>query len=325
VALAVLGAAIWLLVHAARQVRLELIPPNLTVSPARAEAYVLLCLIVGALTMSLVQMWRTLVPVRGFYQRSALLRFFENGLRTEIDGKASGEPALGEFELRVGRVGYKGGRRRGFWVVLSPILYDLPIEQLCGQLSLAFENSMAAPDRFPNLLRGVLGPEGREPLAVAIDDSGDHGDQNETARNRRLLRQAEARATLSRMAQQRIDGFQIGTGGSWRRTLRVCVVGISVVFSWQATAYYLDRMVTAPVVVAFDNDPRFPGDSKSTGSDFDGRIGGSMKSDLSPEDYARRSWGTHLFQSVLMGLIAGYVAMVLRDLVAILELKRRQT
>jgi hypothetical protein len=375
-ALAVLGAAIWSLVWAAKQVQMELIPPSLTVAPARAGAYVLLCLIVGTLTMALVQMWRTLVPVRGFFQRAALSRFFEESMRDQppvsYEDGVPWEVALGEFELRAGRPRGKTGLRWNFWGVLSPDLYDLPIEQLCGQLNLAFESGLSAPGKFQHLLHAVLGQEGKDPLATATDFSQYAEYQDEAARNRWLLSQAEARATLSRMAQQRIDGFQIATGGAWRRLLRVCVLGMSVVFSWQATAY---RMATAPNAVAVEPEPRFYKYSDSAASDSDGRVGHPTRSGPesktydsyprrpipesrtddsyprrpspesltddshptrsgpesktydghSPDDERRGSLGTHLFQSVLMGLIAGYVAMVLRDLVAILELKRRQT
>ena len=366
IALAALGAlavAIWAMVRAAKQVRMELIPPTLMVTPGRAGAYALLCIAVGAFTMALVQIWRTLIPVRGFFQRAALLRFLNKGLqdasfqgvppllwahRHPIPDEVSQARALEEFELRGGRSA-REGTRRGFWSVMSPMLYDLPIEQLCGQLNLAFDAALGAPSRFPNLLLGVLGREGIDPLAVVMQDSADVTYEDEKQRDIRLLHQAEARALLSRMGQQRIDAFQIDAGGAWRRLLRVCVVGMSLAFSWQATTYHpdfaalferrvgLSRTVPSPFVSPSGGGAESgSGANNLTGSASDVRTNSvEMRDSVAQDDAqerqlwedeaARGAFGTHLFQAILMGLISAYVAMALRDLAAVLELKRRQT
>jgi hypothetical protein len=84
------------------------------------------------------------------------------------------------------------------------------------------------------------------------------------------------------MSQLRIDAFQIGAGGRWRRWLRAIVVGVSVVASWGIIASSIPAGTTAAM-----------------------RFG-------------------YVFYSILVGLISGYLAMVIRDVTAIIEIRRRQ-
>jgi hypothetical protein len=75
------------LARAAMRARLERIPPALTFPPSKALSYFLICLVVGALTMAFVQIWRTLLPIRGFFQRCALSVFLQNGAASLREGQ----------------------------------------------------------------------------------------------------------------------------------------------------------------------------------------------------------------------------------------------
>ena len=87
------------------------------------------------------------------------------------------------------------------------------------------------------------------------------------------------------MGQMRIEAFQIAAGGQWRRRLRLMVVAVSLVSSWVITAGSLERAAAEK--------------HQSVGIN-------------------------HLVYAVLIGFIAAYLAMLLRDLAAIIESRRRQ-
>jgi hypothetical protein len=161
-------------------------------------------------------------------------------------------------------------------------MYDLPIEQLCGQLTVTYEGAMDNPSRFPNLLVFLTGQMGAEDLMTVVRAGRERFEVPPGASPEKAVEEAQARARLIRMSQLRIDAFQIGSGGRWRRWLRAVVVGLSVVGSWGIIASSIPEKATEGT-----------------------RLG-------------------YVIYSVLVGLISGYLAMFIRDMTAIVELRRRQ-
>ncbi len=291
---------------------------------SQAWSFLIFCLGVAVLTMAFVQICRMLYPFRGDFHRDALERWlsltadmFPDDLdeteETEYDPLLSDwksvlkelelqypkvEDALTEFEQRRGAASRMSAEANTF--LSSMVLYDLPIEQLSGQLSLALEAGLDEPKRFKNLIVLTAGIEGATDLWKAIgplakparngeeqgENSEERGDRGDEAKySEEALSQAQGRAAITRIVQLRMDAFQISTGGRWRYRLRLVVLAVSFVCSFiilfNSTADALAvRILKVPIQAAY---------------------------------------------SVVVGAIAGYLAMFLRDLIAIVENKRRRS
>ncbi len=199
--------------------------PDFRVATQAAWSFLLFCIAVAGLTMTLIQTCRTLIPVRGLFHRRALKQMLAQPYNENpkdwpfpfletADPSKLGDEALGEFEQ-------SSGPTPLFPSV--PLLYDLSIEQLCGQLTVAAESALDQPTEFRHLLLGLVGSGGKrdvQPLLFSAASS---------------LEQGQARGTLSRIIQRRLDKFQIEAGGEWRLRLRSVAVAVCIIFSWLIT------------------------------------------------------------------------------------------
>jgi hypothetical protein len=302
VVVAALMWLLWTLLDAVMRASILVAPPSFSLASNHASSFLLLCFGVGVLTMAFVQVTRTLIPLRGFFHRSEIKEWLTSDLPLgavaglslgafgEIRGalqldRLSVDDAMAEFERRTGvprvdRVNRFGRLLQAVW---APLMYDLPIEQLCGQLTVTYEGAMDNPSAFPNLLVCVTGPTGLEDLLTVIRAGRERLAVPPGTSSEKAMEEAQARARLIRMSQLRIDAFQIGSGGRWRRWLRAVVVGLSVVGSWGIIASSIPEKATEGT-----------------------RLG-------------------YVIYSVLVGLISGYLAMFIRDMTAIVELRRRQS
>ncbi len=292
-AILLIGVA-WALLRMGILFSIQIAPPDFTEASSRAWALTKFSLGVGALTMALIQVVRMLIPIRGCFHRQQLLEWLDRyGRDFEPPDKRShdlhdhghtrmAKLALSEFETRGGTQQPGSPYTRDF--------YDSSIEQLCAQLNVAIEAGLDSPRQMRNLLRCFFGKEGSRSLAVLRRSPPQEELSRESKRSTNdaeLLRKAEARASLTRLAQFRIDAFQIETAGRWRRHLRSIVTLTSVTLSFAVTA-------------------------------------GSIWH--SADELNRKGQiASVVLYSALEGLIAAFVAMFLRDLVAIVETRRRRS
>lgn len=332
VAVLVLGAA-WVVLRMGIWFSVQIAPPDLTTACDRAWTLLKFCLGVGGLTMALVQIVRMIVPLRGYFHRQQLLEWLRRsgeglwpfpealksmeGLSYSLSADVAGR-ALQEFEGRSEKVATeesgeqnkpgespppeKQSAKQDSVRAYARSLYDSPIEQLCAQLNVAIETSLDDPWRKIHFLLGFLGDEGIEPL---IHLHGARKEENVTPPaagapqgfnlggspveavtkdDSELLEKAKARGRLTQLTHARIDAFQIETAGRWRHRLRLMVI---------LTSATLSAVVT---------------------------IGTTLDSELShPEKIV-----SVLLYSLLEGLVAAFVAMFLRDVVATVENWRRR-
>ena len=278
-------------------------PPDFEHAPNLALHFLSLCFGIAGLTTTCVQMVRILFPLRGAFQRKRLEERWQNtfdrwrhletaptdklesavavlgllvpGNQNLADGGAVA--ALIEFESRGGR-----GISMG-----SPIwLYDLPIEQLTGQLALTLDAALDDHAIYPFLLLCTFGPSASPYLRDALQDvrerqSGVTDPKDERPKpDPKVIAKGEARATLMRLAQFEVDAIQITIGSLWRRKLRINVVAMSTIISFSFIGSSLWKSaVNDPLAVAL--------------------------------------------YSLVGGLVSGYMAMILRDIFAVIEGRRR--
>jgi hypothetical protein len=293
-----LGIA-WALLRMGILFSIEVAPPDFTEPSARAWSLAKFSLGVGALTMALIQVVRVLVPIRGYFHREQLLEWLSGfgqltarSTTVSPDNRSLAQQALLDFETRGGI-----GRSDSLY---KRNLYDGSIEQLCAQLNVALETGIDSPRQIPTLLLCFFGADGIEQLEILhghpfwkkpdlksteVREATEPEDWKESKDESEILRKAEARATLTRLVQFRIDAFQIAAAGRWRRSLRSMVTLTSLMLSFAVTTSSIWH---------------------------------------STEELNRKGQIASIcFYATLEGLIAAFVAMLLRDLVAIVEARRR--
>jgi len=335
VAIVVLATIVWSIVRTALRASFQLIPSNIEFSSGAPLAYLVLSLSIGIITMTLVQIWRTLLPIRGYYQLVTLSRFLQKGersIRSDEENSDTKHTAGSNFDIPPDQVsvdiaiselvGRLGGMATEEKVrsrnILSSSFFDLPIEQLCAQINLAFEAGLATPKRYPHLILCIVGKQGLESLEKIRQIPPPSQRTQGSESTQFLLDQTEARSALSQIGQQRVDAFQITSGSSWRRILRLAALIISILLSWsmihalaQGQALFFDFSKNAGIA----HKQQSP---VSTPITRDFPQAERVSPYLPPENLI-----TFLIQTLLLGLISAYIAMVLRDIVAILEMKRR--
>jgi len=312
---AALLGILWLVLVAFIAVSVRLSPPSFEFASKDAWSFLSLCFGTGGMTMAAVQIWRTLLPVRGCFQKGELLKWLQISAPSGLPSPAwndllemlklpdvSAYEALREFEGRARRKSNTPAptERDEGWSALFHVqqIYDLPIEQLCGQLTVALDSAVDQPERFPHFLLSVIGPDGGEDLTSAVGSARRLREAGDSFDDKAARAATQAHAALTRMGQTRIEAFQIDAGGRWRRRLRFVVLAVSLACSWLIVAGSLAQ-------------------AKQPGV---GSVSHLFQSVLRP------GWDRigYLLYSVLVGFIAAYLAMLLRDLTAIVEVKRRQ-
>lgn len=285
---------VWTVIKLFKTTSLALAFPEFTHAQIIAWSFLLFCIAIAVLTMSFIQVCRTIYPFRGHFQRRIIRAWFENAIQIAKDPSAanswaygihrmqlweevSSERALNEFESMCSQPVLNKGYRS--YVLL---LYDLPLEQLCGQLTIAAESALDKPLKFRNLLLCLAGIESAEDLSTMVELRPSSSDR-EPNQSFAAAAEVQARSLLSRTIQRRIDAFQIEAGGRWRHTLQGVVMFVNVTFSW---------LVTAAII-------------------------------LRPGNHG--PWFSYLIYAGLAGGLATFLSMLMRDLTAVIEVKRRQS
>ena len=208
--------------------------PSLSLNDALPEAISLSA--IGLLTMAILQSIRLLFPIRAWFHSRMMKKWLSPRppARKKKRSKSSKteQPTSSKIE----------GLKRTMWREQRPIaelmllmgstnrvsLFDLPIDQLCGQIGAAVETAIVNPRRYRRLLRAMLGGESEvlrkltaKRAASPISSEQDDLDQD--------------RNTVSYQIQRRIDGFQIATAADWKRWLRMVAIYISGVIGIIAT------------------------------------------------------------------------------------------
>jgi len=222
---------------------------------------------IGVLSMAAIQTVKDLLPVRRWFQRRYLRQWL--GVKT-TDVRDAVDPAIAERDLV--RLATAGDARA---------FYDLPIEQLCGQMSAAATVMLDFPARHRDLLTCLAAeadPEDRAALlrAAGLGRATLEGMRTGDPDGYQPL--VDARSRVTHQVQRSIDALQIAAGSRWKLRL-------------QAAAFAISSVLTAA----------------------------GMSLYRPPET----SLVASVLASVPLGLMAGFLAPIARDLVAIVSQARR--
>ncbi len=154
-----------------------------TFTLATAQGTAAALLLIGLVTMSIIQVIRFLWPFRGWFHAA------------EMSRQLFGTPTMDKSLSKLLRLSTPK-QAIAFW--------NLPIEQVCGQIGAAVELAFADPEAYSVLLKTLSGTAGY----VTPHDR-------------------KARDTVAFFVQRNIDRTQIATGDRWRRMLRTFAVSLS--------------------------------------------------------------------------------------------------
>jgi len=200
----------------------------------------------GLLAMAMIQGIRTLVPVRGAFHCAAVVRWIDESIASvKLEGKSSNDMLREITELA------SPASSLGHYA-----LFDLPIEQLCGQIGAGADRLLDDSASKVRLAAATM------PEAVPADAPQPHKATNVITvlaasstevqqfldgsppypptepRDRMRLR-----ADIAQRIQRNIDRLQISTTFWWRRLLR----GLAVAICWTLGLTLLKDAVAAVV------------------------------------------------------------------------------
>lgn len=161
---------------------------------------------IGLLAMAVIQSVKDMVPVRRWYQRAFVGAWLGHKAR---DHARHGAPAP------------DAGRASADLVALATTgdahaLFDLPVEQLCGQTSAAAAQALDYPARHADLLR-------------CLAASADPADIDAVIRATEIDAAAaiDARTRVMHQVQRGIDALQISLGFRWKWILQLASFALS--------------------------------------------------------------------------------------------------
>jgi fluoride ion exporter CrcB/FEX len=168
--------------------------------------------------------------------------------------------------------------------------YDLPIEQVCGQMNVAAQVVLDYPARYPGLLKclaSLSSPEDREAVSstefAMLREKGGLRTADEERRFKEVSQLVmDARSRVNNQIHRSIDAFQISVGYRWKWYLQIASFLISFVIT----------------VVAVNL----------------GALSGWVSDGSIPQHWAA---------IVAIGLVGGFLAPVVRDIQAITQQLRK--
>jgi hypothetical protein len=181
-------------------------------------SYVMALSVIGGVTMALLQTVKDLFPVRQWFQRYALKKWMREGeaeARANLKNPAiSAEKAEGDL-LTLAVDGDAGA------------LYDLQIEQLCGQFTAAIQIVLEFPDSHLDLLAVTASKSSPDDIRILL----------QAPPNPPTSQFLDARTRVTHQCQRAIDAFQISTGFRWKWSLQLASFAVSAALAWIALGY----------------------------------------------------------------------------------------
>ena len=172
--------------------------------------YVAALSIIGGVSMALLETLKDLLPVRQWFQRYYLNKWMKAGAaEAGLPGQAATNAERDLLKLAV-----DGD---------ASALYDLQIEQMCGQFTAAIQIVLEFPALHSDLLKITASQARTADLALVIAGSNPPTQDFLDARNR-----------VTHQCQRAIDAFQITAGFRWKWILQIASIALSVVLVWVA-------------------------------------------------------------------------------------------
>jgi hypothetical protein len=174
---------------------------------------------VGVLSMAILQTVKDLTPMRSWFQA-----WWIRGWLADKCAQSSGpdrmqlepaSPVRAERDLVL--LSTDGDR---------DALYDLAIEQLCGQMNVAAQSALDHPGRYRDLLLSLACRAEPEDVRRVLEPPPREGPK-ENVPPERLQPYVDARNRVTQQIQRAIDAVQISMGFRWKFLLQVAAFVLS--------------------------------------------------------------------------------------------------
>jgi hypothetical protein len=180
---------------------------------------------VGVLAMAILQTLKDMLPLRQWFQRYWVNDWLKK--RVGTDAKIGKEAEIDLIRLAT------DGNDKAF--------YDLPIEQLCGQMNAAAQAVLDNPKDHEALLRSLAKNANAADIKQVMDPPV------EIRRSRADLNDAEkmifdsyvdARNRVTHQVQRAIDALQVSAGFRWKHLLQISSILLSAFIAGMAVFLY---------------------------------------------------------------------------------------
>jgi len=230
------------------------------------EALLVQSAAIGIIVMATIQTVRAIVPIRSRFHRRRVSRWLGRApdeLRKPPDFKARMQSRIEQSPWLESYVKYQSPQEilhrllqlttaeGGDRPAVSLAFFDLPLEQLCGQISAGAERAIVDPrENGPILLRlaNAAGEDDVLRFFTAHHELTQAG-PSEGSRPQLEERLMRARASVEERVRRSIDCLQIESGYYWRRRLRLLAVALSAALGLMAAVVGHQPLASVPAAL----------------------------------------------------------------------------
>jgi hypothetical protein len=190
---------------------------------AKAFGFATALAAVGVISMAFLQTVKDVLPVRRWFQ-AAWVRGWLGNQATQTPPIATGSAAEADTaEADLVRLATSGDRSA---------LYDLPIEQVTGQMNAAAQMVLDFPWRHEHLFRCLAAQADVDDIRRLLDaHPPDRGPRRElSAEDKSAL--IDARNRVTHQVQRSLDGLMISAGFRWKLCLQIASIVVSALTVW---------------------------------------------------------------------------------------------
>jgi hypothetical protein len=213
---------------------------------------------VGALSMALIQTAKDIFPVREWFQRRKLRSWYigkendiamvstalrDSSIFSGTQEQGASESTIASFASTLDTLKSVGNVDNKFKSFQEEVLslatdgdesafYNLPIEQLCGQLNASAQIAIEYPTKYIQLLLPLAEGADHKDIVTVVTFSGANA---EVASDKTLQSSyTDSRNRMAHQMQRAIDAVQISFGASWKKWLQIGSIGLSAIICFAA-------------------------------------------------------------------------------------------
>jgi hypothetical protein len=181
---------------------------------------------IGTFAMALIQTLKDLFPLRRWFQKNWIMVWLEKRAKDGPDLPAGGRPDAKKAEADLVRLATSNDAKA---------FYDLPVEQLCGQMNAALQVALDDPGAHQDLIWcfGYLSASAdlnalvQPPVFLRKLRSEMHDDERKATDDFVCIRNR-----IAHDVQRSIDGVQIAAGFRWQWYLHIASIVLCGVISY---------------------------------------------------------------------------------------------
>jgi hypothetical protein len=207
----------------------------------RAYPFFAASIAVGLLSMAIIQVFKDLLPVRRWFQQWWVRKWLEE--KHSLVDKKEGRALIGESDQV-----FSTGTAETQLVQLATdgdanAFYNLPIEQLCGQLNAAAQAVLENPSDYKVLLLHLGARAELSDLRTLITDTAQFRTPPtlDSAPDRSTFQAfVDARNRVGHQVQRAIDALQLSCAQRWKLWIQMIAIALSFVIALLSIQFFVD-------------------------------------------------------------------------------------